>query len=253
MNHVTQSSAATPGSHQAEPRGSGPEPRSPRRASGGGEGSSANVLTNSGWVCVATGVIGAAAAVFLVLVDPVVSEGRYSYPLSPGGFMAIQAFFFVHHLGLLAGLYGLWSSGAAGTSRLGRWGTAGSMAGMALLTVTELAAISAANSPYPSPRTDTLDGLYGVASMLIGAMLIMAGISVVRTRLWSDWRRNVPLALGAYVFLPMTPAIFGPFVFARLAIGGWMLGFALLGWAVVKTGREAVTHSDARPSRQVNG
>ncbi len=251
MKRVTQLSATTPLSHQPEPTGSGRTSRSPRRGVSG-ESSSANVLTNSGWVCVATGVVGAAAAVFLVLVDPVVSEGRYSYPLSPSGFTAIQVFFFVHHLGLLVGLYGLRRSGAAGTSRLGRWGTAGSMAGMALLTVTELAAISAANSAYPSPRTDILDGLYGTSSMLIGAALIITGLSVIRTGLWSDWRRNVPLMLGVYVFVPMTPAIFGSFVLARLAIGGWMLGFALLGWAVVKTGHEAVTHSGASPSAQVN-
>ncbi len=249
---ATQSSANTPRSHEPDHRRSGGTPRSPRGVGVGRDGSSAGVLANAGWVCVATGVVGAAAAAFLVLVDPVVSQGRYSFPLSPSGFTAIQVFFFVHHLGLFAGLYGLRRSGAAGTSRLGRWGTAGSMAGMALLAVTELAAISAANSAYPSPRTDMLDGLYGVASTLIGATLIMAGLSVIRTGLWSDWRRSVPLLLGVYVFLPMTPAIFGPFVLARLAIGGWMLGFALLGCAVLKTGREAVVRSGARPSVKVD-
>ncbi len=49
------------------------------------------------------------------------------------------------------------------------------------------------------------------------------------------------LALGIYLFAPMTPAIFGPFVVARLAIGGWVLLFAALGWAPL--------HSDPRPSR----
>ena len=248
MKHVTQSSVTTPG---PQSRTSGRTPRDPRSGAVAGEGTSANVLTSSGRVCVATGLVGAAAAIFLVLVEPAVDDGRYSYPLSPGGFTAIQVFFFVHHLGLLAGLYGLWRSGAAGTSRLGRWGTAGSMAGMALLTVAELAAISAAKSAYPSPRTDMLDGLYGIASMLIGATLIMAGVGVIRAGLWSDWRRYVPLMLGVYVFVPMTPAIFGPFVLARLAIGGWMLGFALLGWAVAKTGREGIAHSGARPSHGV--
>lgn len=186
-----------------------------------------------GWSCVVAGVTGAIAALLLVLVEPVVGEGRYSYPLSAGGFAAIQAFFFVHHLGLVAGLYGLWRAGAVGTSRLGRWGGAGAVAGMALLTVTELIAITASDSAYPSPHTNMLDGFYGVSSMSIGVTLIMAGVAVMRTKVWRNWRRYVPLLLGVYVFVPMTPAMFGPFVLARFAIGGWMLGFALLGWALV--------------------
>lgn len=197
------------------------------------------VVVNLGWTCLVAGVIGAAAAVFLVLVEPSVPQGRYSYPLTSEGFAAIQFFFFVHHLGLLAGLFGLWRSAATGRSRFGLWGIWGAIVGMALLTATELLAITAADSPYPSPRTDTLDSFYGVSSMLIGATLIMAGIGVVRTKVWGDWRRYVPLLLGVYVFVPMTPALFGPHAFARFAIGGWMLGFALLGWALVKTGEDA--------------
>lgn len=194
-----------------------------------------DLLRSCGRSCIATGVIGAAAALFLIVVDPVVSETRYSYPLSTSGFVAIQLFFFVHHIGLIAGLYGLWRSGAVGTSRLGRAGAVGAMAGMTLLTVAELVAISGADSAYPSPRTDGIDALYGIASMTIGVTLVMAGIAVVRAKLWDDWRRHVPLVLGVYVFVPMTPAMVGPFVAARLAIGGWMVGFAVLGWALTTT------------------
>jgi hypothetical protein len=44
------------------------------------------------------------------------------------------------------------------------------------------------------------------------------------------------MATGAYVFAPMGPALVGPFVLARLAIGGWMLLFAALGWVLVRSG-----------------
>lgn len=66
----------------------------------------------------------------------------------------------------------------------------------------------------------------------------MAGIAVIRAGLWRGWRRVVPLVLGVYVFVPMTPALFGSYVLARLAIGGWMLGFAFLGWALIKTAQD---------------
>ncbi len=87
-----------------------------------------------GWVCLLAGLVGMVAAVFLIVVEPAVGEDRYSYPLTPGGFTAIQVFFFVHHFGLLSGLYGLWRSGAVGAGRLGRWGAWGAIVGMGLLT-----------------------------------------------------------------------------------------------------------------------
>jgi hypothetical protein len=208
---------------------------------GASEARSSRVVANWGWVCLVAGLVGFASAVFLIAVDPVVAHDRYSYPLSPGGFVAIQVFFFVHHLGLLGGLYALWRSDAIGTSRLGRWGIWGSMAGMALLAVTELVAISGARSAYPSSRTDLLDGFYGISSILIGVTLIMAGIAVMQIRRWQGWARIVPLALGVYVFVPMIPGMMGPYLLARLAIGGWMLGFAVLGWALVKSSQPSTT------------
>lgn len=189
------------------------------------------------------GVLGLASAVFLIVVEPAVGRDRFSYPFPPGGFAVAQVWFFVHHFGLVAGLYGLWRSGAVGTGRLGRWGAFGAIVGMGLLTGAELVAISGSDSAYPSARTDMIGSLYGIASMLIGVTLIMAGIAVIRTGRWQGWRRVVPLVLGVYVFVPLTPALFASFVLARLAIGGWMLGFALLGWALVKTARETATSS----------
>jgi hypothetical protein len=199
-----------------------------------------------GWVCLVAGILGFASAILLIVVDPAVGEDRFSYPLASSGFVAIQVFFFVHHFGLLAGLYGLWRSGAIGPSRPGQWGAWGAIAGMALLAVVELAAISGADSTHPSDRTDMIESLYGVPTVLIGVALIVAGIAVIRAGQWQGWRRFLPLALGAWVFVPMTPALFGPFVFARLAIGVWMLGFAALGWALVET----ETASDNRGDRE---
>ncbi|HEX2185483.1 MAG TPA: hypothetical protein VHN78_08250 [Chloroflexota bacterium] len=42
------------------------------------------------------------------------------------------------------------------------------------------------------------------------------------------------LAAGIYVFVPMTPALMGPFLLTRLAITIWMLLFAALGYALWK-------------------
>jgi hypothetical protein len=214
--------------------------------------SSSRRLALWGWLSLVAGVLGIASAIFLIVVEPAVGDDTFSYPLTPGGFAVIQVWFFVHHLGLLAGLYGLWRSGAVGPTRLGRWGVWGAMVGMGSLAVTELVAISGADPAAPSDRLDTIQGLYGISSTLIGLTLIMAGIAVIRTGRWRGWRRVVPVILGVYVFVPLTPALFGPYVLARLGIGGWMLGFSFLGWALLKTAKETAEGSET-PSHRGDG
>jgi uncharacterized protein YndB with AHSA1/START domain len=191
-----------------------------------------------GWLGVLAGVLGAAGAIILLAVEPAVGRDRFSYPFTPAGFVAAQVLFSIQHLGLLAGLYGLWRSGAVGTSRVGWLGCWGAIVGMGLLSVMELVAISGSEAAYPSPQANMIESLYGIPSVLIGLSLIAAGIAVIRARRWHGWRRALPLLLGVYVFVPLTPALFASYVAARLAIGGWMLGFAFLGWALIKVARE---------------
>lgn len=191
-------------------------------------------FTRLAQICIAAGVLGVAAALFLLIVEPAVGETRFSYPLTTEGFSIIQVFFFVHHLGLLAGLYALSRSGAVGTGWVGRGGSWVAMGGMVLLSIAELVAITAASADYPSARTDPIDALYGVSSVSVGLGLILVGVAVIRTGRWAGWRRYVPLLLGVWVFIPMTPAMFSSFVLGRLTIGAWMALFGLLGYALLK-------------------
>jgi hypothetical protein len=203
-----------------------------------GEARALRTLVFSCWLCVVAGILGLASAILLIWIEPSVGVDHFSYPFTPVAFTAAQLWFSVQHLGLLAGLYGLTRSGAVGTGRLGRWGAWGAIVGMGLLTVTELVAISGSDSIRPSARTDMIGSLYGIATFLIGGTLIMAGMAVLRTGRWQGWRRLLPLILGVFVFVPLTPALFASYVLARLAIGGWMLGFAFLGWALIRTAGE---------------
>lgn len=190
-------------------------------------------VRSAGRWCLVAGLLGAASGIWLAVVTPQVADVRYSYPLDSGAFTAIQVFFFVQHLGLLAGIVGLGRSGAVGSSRAGHWGVVAASGGMLLLTATELLAITAADSLYPGPGTGLLDALYGISSLATGAGLVVAGVAVLRARRWQGPRRWAPVAVGAYVFVPMTPLLFGPFVLARLAIVGWMLLFSVLGAALL--------------------
>ena len=53
------------------------------------------------------GILGAGSGIFLAVYPAQVSEDMFSYPLTAGGFTAIQIWFFVQHIGLLAGIAAL--------------------------------------------------------------------------------------------------------------------------------------------------
>jgi hypothetical protein len=189
-------------------------------------------VRGAGLACLVAGVLGAVSGVALAAWPTDVSTDRYSYPFTSDEFVAVQVWFAVQHLGLLAGLVALPAAGVMAPGRAARWGAGLAVGGMALLTVTELLAVTARDSSYPGEGTGLLDTLYGLSCTAAGIGLVVAGLSVRRRGAWSGWRRLVVLALGVWVFVPMMPAIMGPFLLARLAIAGWMLLFAALGYAL---------------------
>ena len=189
-------------------------------------------VRHAGAVCLAAGILGAVSGIFLAVYPAQVPEDMFSYPLTAGGFTVIQIWFFVQHVGLLAGIAALARAAVMAQGRSARWGIGLAGWGMALLAVTELIAITARNSTYPGDGTGLLDALYGVSSVAVGGGLILAGIAVRRGGRWSGWRGLVVLVAGIFVFVPMMPALLGPFVLARLAITVWMLLFAALGYAL---------------------
>jgi hypothetical protein len=145
----------------------------------------------------------------------------------------------LNHMLLLIGILGLARSSAAVTSLLGRVGVWISIVGMATLTLCEVGAMTLATSPYPSPRTDFMDMAFGVASILIGVGLVLAGVAVARSRKWGGWQRFVALICGVAVFVIVIPGVFGSFLAGRLVLV-WMLMFAALGWALYTQARVPV-------------
>lgn len=193
-----------------------------------------SLLLRAGWLCLAAGVLGAASGLYLAVVEPAVSSQQWSYPQSEPEFAVTQAWFALQHLGLLAGIVGLGRSGALGDRRWAQRATTVAAAGMAALAVTELVAIIPAEQPVDAAFPVTLGGVYGIICTLLGVALTVSGIGVLRAQVWTGWARWVPLALGVWVFVPMFPAMALSFVGARVSIGGWMVLFALLGWALVQ-------------------
>ncbi|MEU6696310.1 hypothetical protein [Pseudonocardia sp. NPDC046786] len=187
-----------------------------------------------GIAAVVAGLTGAGAAVFLVLVPPAVPEGVFSYPLTAAGFAVAQSAFFVHHLVAAAALDCLRRAGLAGHGRGANAAGLAAVVVLVLLGLQELVAIGAATAPYPSPRTDLIEAVYGAISVALAMVLVWLGARVVRAGMLTGAGRWSVLVAGLYVFVPLTPATFGPHVLARLAIGGWLLLFAWIGVAMLQ-------------------
>ena len=131
----------------------------------------------------------------------------------PGWAALLRAVF---HLGELAALVGLALCGAAGRGLPARLGFGAAALGQVLLAVAE---VVFGTDPALA------EVLFGAGPVLVGLGLVAVGVAVVRTGAWSGRRRLVPLALGAYVFVVMTPALVvsggPPAPVALWALAGW--------------------------------
>ena len=171
------------------------------------------------------GLLGAVSALVLALWPRQVGTDRYSYPLDADWHVVFQTFFTLQHLALVALLVALFARPPAHHPRTARTGLATALVGMLGLTACEVYAATAADAGSDSTLADRVNASYGVPIVLIGVGLVVAGLAV------RDW---LMAALGAYVFVVMTPALFGPMVVGRAAIGVWMLGFAAVAWRLVR-------------------
>lgn len=202
----------------------------------------------AGWICLAGAVIGLAQAIFMLLISPAVDEDRYSYPLTATGFTIAQLAFAVQHLMLLVGVVALARMAWSRRSRLAVVGFWIAAVGLLLLTAMEVLALTAANADTVSSEADLVNSLYGIPTILCGIGFLVGGIGFARAGGLTGWRRWLPLVLGAYVLVPLLPAIFAPYVWGRIAIGMWMLLFAGLGWMLIRPTPRSVVRPGASPS-----
>lgn len=184
------------------------------------------------------GVAGAVSALVIILWPDQVTDRHYSYPFSAAWYVATQVFFAVQHLGLVAGLAGLTGLAWSRSSRTTRTGLVLTTAGLLGLTACELFAITAAHALVDTARADAVDNAYGVPMIAIGAGMLLAGTGLARRPVLTGAGRWALLGMGVYLFVVMFPAVFGPMVAGRVAIGIWMLMFAGLGLSLMRSDGE---------------
>jgi len=139
-------------------------------------------LRTYGLVGAVASLVGAVCAVVIIAWEPMVAEDRFSYPFDAGWFAAWQVVFAVQHAAMLPLFAGLLILERRHPSRALRIGTWVALAGQVALTVLELVAITAADSPVDTGRGAVVGGLYGVPMVLLGLGMVVAGVGALRGR-----------------------------------------------------------------------
>ena len=170
---------------------------------------------------IAGAVIHAAAGIVgqVVQASTQVSDDMFSYPWTSAELVAlsgVEALAF--GLGLI-GLAGLRASGVAGRTRAATVGLGVAVAASALFVVAELASIAVRDQYVDEGAASALGGLFGLATLLLGAGLTAAGVAARRARLWESRRATALLACGLW-----TLALLGIVLTPMMSLGITVMG-----------------------------
>jgi hypothetical protein len=155
----------------------------------------------------------------VVQASTLVGDDMFSYPWTSAELVAVslvEALAFA--LGLV-GLAGLRASGVAGPTRAARVGLGVALAGSVLFVVAELASIAVRDQYLDEGTAGAVGGLFGLATLLLGAGLAVAGLAARRARRWESWRPTALLACGLW-----TLAMLGIVLTSLMPLGVTVMG-----------------------------
>ena len=171
------------------------------------------------------GIVGQA-----VRASTLVSDDMFSYPWTSAELVAVSLAEAVAFALGLVGLAGLRASGVAGSTRAARVGLGVALAGSALFVVAELASISVRDQQLDEGAAGAVGGVFGLATLLLGAGLVAAGVAARRARLWEGWRPTALLACGLWtlamlgiVITPLMPLGVTVMGLLQIALGAGLL------------------------------
>ena len=193
---------------------------------------SIQALRTAAWALIAGALVQAVGGVVgqVVLASTDVSDELFRYPWTSDAFVVTSVVWAVAFGFAVAGLAGLRASGVAGPTRAARNGLTAALVGTALFVVAELASIPVREQQASDGGAGLVGALFGLATVLTGAGLTVAGVAAVRARRWEGWRRFTPLAYGVWmlVMLGVVWTKAGPSGIAVFGILQLALGVALL-------------------------
>jgi hypothetical protein len=147
----------------------------------------------------------------VVQASTLVSDDMFSYPWTSAELVAVSLVEAVAFALGLVGLAGLRASGVAGPTRAARIGLGVALAGSALFVVAQLASIAVRDQYLDEGAAGVVGGVFGLATLLLGAGLAAAGVAARRARRWEGWRPTALLACGlwtlAMLAIVLTPVM----------------------------------------------
>jgi len=175
-------------------------------------------------------VVGAAVltvggvATQVVAAGTSVSRQVWHHPWHSGTFVVITILFALAQSLLVVGVVGLRRSGVAGPGRTSAVGLALAVAGTAVIVVGHLASIPVRDQTIDEAGAVAAGLVFFLGTVLSALGFLLAGAVIVRTTLWRDARRFLPLATGVWAvamlglqftpFLPTAAAAFAAFFVA---------------------------------------
>lgn len=141
------------------------------------------------------------------------------------------------HALVVVGVIGLARAGATGNGWLGKIGLAIALVGGTIFVPAELSI--QVNETFGS-------NLDGMSAALLSLGLVLAGIAVIRARLWRGWHAFTPLVTGLYAFLVIIPSLATAKTPNFLALACWGLPTLFFGIAMrAEVNAERLTASTA--------
>jgi hypothetical protein len=151
-----------------------------------------------------------------------VSDDLFRYPWTSDAYVALSVVgALAFGLGIV-GLAALRASGVAGPTRGARIGIGLALAGSALFVVAGLASIPVRDQLRDEGAASAVGGLFGLATLLLGAGLAAAGVAARRAGLWEGWRPTALLACGLWT-LAMLGIVLTPLMPLSVTVMGLLL------------------------------
>ena len=157
--------------------------------------------------------VGAALAIIgnaLILgADPVVASDIVSYPLSANAFRLGQVFFTLTQALMAAGIVALVGSRMAGAGWRARLGGGLAVLGFVVTIPGELVLAFVATQAIDSNAANAASSVFGIGMLLADIGLILFGVDALRARTWPRPWSTLPITLGMFQLLVVTPVVLG--------------------------------------------
>ncbi|MFN0090779.1 MAG: hypothetical protein ACKVWR_11005 [Acidimicrobiales bacterium] len=167
-----------------------------------------------------------------------ISDDRLSYPWDGAAAVTTSVVWGLSQILFVIGLRAFATS-AALTRRSGRRGAWSAVVGASLFVAAHAVSIPLHDADVDDAGAVAVFTLFGLGTILTAGGLLAAGIDVARSRIWTDWRRLTPLALGVWM-VAMIPLQFTPAL--AIVVGVYALLAAALGIALLV---ESAARADA--------